>query len=73
LFFRQCSYSTTLRGWPCQPRIPAGRPPCPPLPFLPTATSSFLTTTPPVPLSLFNNKSLPSSSNLPDLRRQQVA
>jgi hypothetical protein len=32
-----------------------------PLPFLPTATSSLLTTTPPAPLSLFNNKSMPSS------------
>jgi hypothetical protein len=39
-----------------------------PLPFLPTATPSLLTTTPPAPLSLFNNKSLPSSSTLPDLR-----
>jgi hypothetical protein len=33
LFFCQCSYSTILRGWPCQPRIPAGRPPCPTAPF----------------------------------------
>jgi hypothetical protein len=40
----------------------------PPLPFLPTATFSLLTTTPPAPLSLPNNKSLPSSSALPDLR-----
>ena len=32
-FFRRCSYSTILRGWPCQPRIPAGRPPCPTAPF----------------------------------------
>jgi hypothetical protein len=33
LIFRRCSYSTILRGWPCQPRIPAGRPPCPAAPF----------------------------------------
>jgi hypothetical protein len=33
LIFCQCSYSTILRGWPCQPRIPAGRPPCPAAPF----------------------------------------
>jgi hypothetical protein len=49
-------------------RIPAGRPHAPPLPFLPAATSSLLTTTPPAPRSLFNNKSLPSLSTLPDLR-----
>jgi hypothetical protein len=40
-FFCQCSHSTILRGWPCQPRIPAGRSPCPAAPFSPyTATSS---------------------------------
>jgi hypothetical protein len=33
LILCQCSYSTILRGWPCQPRIPAGRPPCPTAPF----------------------------------------
>ena len=38
-FFRRCSYSTILRGWPCQPRIPAGRPPCPTAPF---STYSYL-------------------------------
>jgi hypothetical protein len=34
-----------LRGccWPCQPRIPAGRPPCPTAPLcLPAATSLLL-------------------------------
>jgi hypothetical protein len=38
-FFRRCSYSTILRGWTCQPRIPAGRPPCPTAPF---STYSYL-------------------------------
>jgi hypothetical protein len=33
LIFCQCPYSTILRGWPCQPSIPAGRPPCPTAPF----------------------------------------
>jgi hypothetical protein len=76
LIFRQCSHSTILRGWPCQPRIPAGR--STPMPH----RSLFYLHLPPLcsppplppPLSLFNNKSLPSSSALPDLRRwQQVA
>jgi hypothetical protein len=38
-FFHQCSYSTILRGWTCQPRIPAGLPPCPTAPF---STCSYL-------------------------------
>jgi hypothetical protein len=59
---------------PASPAFRLVYPHAPPLPFLPTATSSLLTTTPPAPLSLFNNRSwLPSSSTLPDLRRQQVA
>jgi hypothetical protein len=48
----QCSYSAILRGWPCQPRLVD--PHAPPLLFLPAATSSLLTTTPPTPLSLLN-------------------
>jgi hypothetical protein len=46
LFFCQCSYSTILRG--CGPASPAFRLVdlhAPPLPFLPAATSSLLTTT----------------------------
>jgi hypothetical protein len=61
--------SIILRSWPCQPRIPAGRPP------MPHRSLFYLLPPPPCsppplspPRSLFDNKSPPSSSTLPDLR-----
>jgi hypothetical protein len=68
--FRWCPQRHELRGPVNQRSTPKRVPPFFALLFyLQLPTSSLLTTTPPAPLSLFNNKSLPSSSTaLPGLR-----